>query len=161
MSNPSRKIFSLILCLCLCGCSTVGEIMNPYESEFSCANTGDSGTCSSLQTAYAVSVGEQPEHDDSRAGKNKKKDKSKETDQKHISLAEKYDISYRAATLAKLNKLVEAPVTPVVAPPTVMRILMYSYADDEDILNMNRFSYIMLDKPRWVIGDGAEVENVR
>ena len=162
MSSRLETITKMFCCTALIvglsGCASIGNLMNPYESTFSCQGSSDKGQCGSVQSAYAASldgsVKAEPIVD---KDKNKDKDKKDGEEVKTLSISDQYDLSYRTATLSKLNKLVEAPITPVVAPPTVMRVLMYSYSDDEDVLNMNRFSYIMLDKPRWVVGDGVEV----
>ena len=159
MSSHLKKLSSIAICLALAGCSSIGNVMNPYQSKFSCGEAGDTGSCGSLQTAYAGSIENKSPVIAVKEG-DSKDPAAKAVEVRTISLTDQYDLSYRKATLSKLNKLVEAPVTPIVAPPTVMRILMLSYADDEDILNMNRFSYIMLDKPRWVVGEGEEVSDV-
>lgn len=67
---------------------------------------------------------------------------------------------YRDATYDKLTKLMRDPVTPMVKPPEVMRILVFPYEDDDDALNMLQYTYMMLDRPRFVFGDYlAEEEN--
>lgn len=60
---------------------------------------------------------------------------------------------YRDASLKKVTKLLRDPVTPLVAPPHVMRVLIMPYEDDDGALNLQRFKYVMVDRPKWVLGD--------
>lgn len=60
---------------------------------------------------------------------------------------------YREASYNKLAKLIRDPVTPMVKPPEVMRILVFPYEDDDDALNMLQYTYVMLDRPKFVFGD--------
>lgn len=65
----------------------------------------------------------------------------------------KPETAYRDASLAKAAKLLKEPVTPIVIPPLVMRILILPRKGDDESLNMAQFSYVMVDKPRWAMGD--------
>ena len=65
---------------------------------------------------------------------------------------------YREASLKKITKLLRNPVTPIVAPPQVMRVLILPYEDDDGALNLQRFKYIMVDRAKWVLGDYLAVE---
>lgn len=60
---------------------------------------------------------------------------------------------YREASLKKVTKLLRDPVTPIVAPPQVMRVLILPYEDDDGALNLMRYKYVMVDRPKWVLGD--------
>jgi len=60
---------------------------------------------------------------------------------------------YRDASLKKVTKLLRDPVTPVIAPPQVMRVLILPYEDDDGALNLQRFKFIMVDRAKWVLGD--------
>lgn len=69
---------------------------------------------------------------------------------------EKLDLpiqEYRDASLKKITKMLRDPVTPIVAPPHVMRVLILPYEDDDGALNLQRFKYVMVDRPKWVLGD--------
>lgn len=65
----------------------------------------------------------------------------------------KPETAYRDASLAKAAKLLKEPVTPIVIPPLVMRILIAPRRGADGELNMAQFSYVMVDKPRWAMGD--------
>lgn len=63
------------------------------------------------------------------------------------------ETAYRDASLAKAAKLLKEPVTPMVIPPSVMRILILPRKGEDGELNMAQFSFVMVDKPRWAMGD--------
>jgi len=65
----------------------------------------------------------------------------------------KPETAYRDASLAKAAKLLKEPVTPIVIPPLVMRILIAPRKGEDGELNMAQFTYVMVDKPRWAMGD--------
>ena len=59
---------------------------------------------------------------------------------------------YRDNLQKELSGLLEAPVTPVIIPPKVMRVLIFPYPD-KTLLFMPRYIYMMIDEPEWVIGN--------
>lgn len=63
------------------------------------------------------------------------------------------ETAYRDASLAKAAKLLKEPVTPVVIPPLVMRVLILPRKGEDGELNMAQYSYIMVDQARWSMGD--------
>lgn len=131
------------------GCAT---LLNPYESEKQCPETFN-GKCASLEESYLESfrrsdeawakVESYPETWD----EDEKPDKAS----KQNSQAEQY-----ANTLfGEMTKLIKQPETPIVAPPKVMRVLILPYSADENERNlyMERWVYILLDGPRWTLGE--------
>ena len=62
---------------------------------------------------------------------------------------------YRASVYAKLQGLIEQPVTPMLKTPRTVRTLILPYADRErpDRLYMPRYVFSLLDRPEWTVGD--------
>ena len=141
----------------LSGCSTVGSMFNPFESKFRC-NAGDGeGRCGSVQENYKAELGggftKKTLPDAAVEVKEETKKGKGDPALKTISVAETPDLSYRTASLNKMTKMLKDPVTPLVAPPVVLRILILPYQDDDNGLNLMRYSYLMIDKPKWIMGD--------
>ena len=65
--------------------------------------------------------------------------------------------TYQDAVYGTLNKLLDEPVTPIIAPPKVLRILFLPYKSDSNDLLMYRYAYIMVDEPKWVLGEYLNV----
>lgn len=119
-----RLTILILAALTLSGCA----VLNPYEENFRCPG-GDSGKCIDVSGAY-----------DEARGLTGQAAPPSNTD-------------YEKALYGRVKDLLEAPTTPVVVPPKVMRVLMLPYEGEENELYMLRYAYIFLDRPRWVLTD--------
>ncbi len=126
--------------LLLSGCS----LLNPYESSFSCPETG-AGKCVSVQSAYQEATARVAETTSDTIAENATPEIRERT-----GSAEN---RYRAALLDTFTGLLKEPVTPVVAPPKTMRVLILPYTGQDNELNMVRYVYFFVDEPRWLLGD--------
>ena len=128
------------------GCAAVGNaVLNPYESEFSCKKVAGTGKCASTPEAYEEALAADLLSDRKDAAAN-----PGGVGQAPMGAAES---AFREAQFNKMTKLVKAPVTPIVVPPTVVRILFLPHQGEDDSLNMPQFVYTMMDKPRFILGD--------
>ena len=59
---------------------------------------------------------------------------------------------YQEEVYRKLTGLLREPVTPLVAPPRIMRVLLLPYKGEGGELFMPRYVYFMADDPRWILG---------
>jgi conjugal transfer pilus assembly protein TraV len=59
---------------------------------------------------------------------------------------------YQGALYRRLAGLVQEPRTPLVAPPEVLRVWLLPYEGEGGELFMERYVYVMVEKPRWVLG---------
>lgn len=158
-----------MLCLAfasLAGCSIVGTALNPYEDDFHCKlNPGseiDGGICSGVSEVYKDALEDREYKSDKTRKKEAKEAKNAQSrdSEENISPARlsraeiaAAESKYQKARLERMTGLIEAPVTPLVAPPVVMRLLILPYEDEDNGLNLMRYTYLMLDRPRWVMGD--------
>ena len=137
-----------VLSVLLSGCST----LMPYKTEFQCKSP-DKGKCATVKAAYA----ESKKHtvpgavvEDSKDGK---KDKGTEkTKEKENTPDPDAGEVYKNSLQKELSGLLDAPVTPVIIPPKVIRALIFPYPDRK-FLYMPRYVYMMTDEPEWVIGN--------
>ena len=131
--------FLVSLAFALSGCAGV---MNPYHSSFSCPNYKN-GKCVSVEEAYKESTG-QTYHDLWTKGQLGKAAPS-EADR------------YQSALYGRLSGLLRSPVSPVVVPPQVMRVLILPYTGRDNELYMQRYVYLFLSDPKWLLSDeGSE-----
>lgn len=114
----------------------------PYSSDFACPKSED-GTCASLPNAYENSL----------IGYTPKMDKNKEKITKDKDPGDTSYLMYRDALHTKLSGLLKEPVTPVLNPPTVMRVLLLPYVGDENELYTLRYAYLVVNDFKWVVGD--------
>nr|WP_246559219.1 TraV family lipoprotein [Geoanaerobacter pelophilus] len=146
--------------LSMSGCA----LFNPYESSFSCPESYN-GKCVSVQTAYSESAGgslktkatpesnpaEECASENSAAGACP--DGKKDMPLNPASQENGTYNRYRTALFDKFSGLLKEPVTPVVAPPKTMRVLMLPYTGQDNEFYMLRYVYFFVDEPRWLLGD--------
>lgn len=155
-----KKALIAIGMLTMSGCA----LLNPYESSFSCPESSK-GKCVSVQSAYSESATgsskrseisadhkeENCSHEDASAGTCNDGEKGVK-----LTSASKEDSSYnhyRTALFNKFSGLLKEPVTPVVAPPKTMRVLLLPYTGEDNEFYMLRYVYFFVDEPRWLLGD--------
>ena len=130
------------------GCSA----LNPYQSEFTCPQK-ENGKCVSVDAAYDESL---------KKGKNGANPAAVsvpapappagEKEAVEASLP-KGDLLYREEVNRKLTGLLREPVTPLVAPSQVVRVLLLPYRGESGELFMSRYVYFIAEEPRWIMGD--------
>jgi conjugal transfer pilus assembly protein TraV len=139
-----RVVLLFVLAILLAGCAS---ILNPYESDFQCPDT-DRGKCVSVQDAYTESAKKNyaKEHKDEL-----KSEKPNEGDA--LESQHKKNNDYQEALYKELAGLLKEPLTPMVAPPKVMRVLLLPYKGDSNELYMIRYVYFFVEEPKWILGD--------
>lgn len=138
-SKRRRCIIFFGFLILFSGCS----IFTPYKSSYNCPK-GDKGKCVSAKEAYKDSFKKTEESvkDKEETGqKGKKESQEKEAENLYLSSLQK-----------ELASLIEDPVTPVVLPPKVIRVLIFQY-NNKNVLYMPRFIYMTVGDPIWVMGD--------
>ncbi|MBI5328317.1 MAG: type IV conjugative transfer system lipoprotein TraV [Deltaproteobacteria bacterium] len=124
------------------GCSA----LTPYSSSFQCPDV-DKGKCVSVSEAYEESL------NDSLNGSGKKnREEGVKNDSKKENKKDDTEPGYKSTLQKKLTNLIDNPVTPVVIPPKALRVLIFPYASKSE-LYMPRYIYILIDDPKWVVGD--------
>jgi conjugal transfer pilus assembly protein TraV len=124
-----RASFGTLLCaFILFGCAT----FNPYSSEFSCPPS-ETGKCQSIRDSY----------DEAKAAP-----AFGRTGTPQVASKDAYD----KAVYDKLKGLLSAPQSPLVAPPQILRVLILPYQDDKRLF-MSRHAYIIVDEPRFIMGN--------
>jgi len=151
------------------GCS--GTLM-PYESSFQCPG-GYNGICESIDDAYHDSVN----GIDARQFDEKWKEHKADWEESHaeliaarksISAIDKASgtvstgqkpVSYRESYLRKMKDLIDAPETPVLVPPKVIRILVLprTYEQNRSLVGSHYLFSQLEDGPRWILRKIPEV----
>ncbi len=137
-------------CLLLAAITLAGgcSILNPYKSDFTCPQK-ENGKCVNVEKAYDESLLKGKDKGD-KAGITRKKDIPEKT---HADgPGQRSDLLYQDEVYRKLAGLLREPVTPLVAPPQVMRVLLLPYKGEGGELFMPRYVYFMTEDPRWIMG---------
>lgn len=129
-------ILLIILCLSLQSCAGVKEAVNPYDEHFHCRATDLEGRCVDTPTAY-----DNARHPPATV----KPDPAK-------SLKEQE----RASQYRDIARLLNAPQTPMLRPPKILRVLILPYKGEHNELFMTRYAYLEVQPPSWVLTDIKE-----
>ena len=153
--SKCRLFFLVVLASLLFLTTGCAKIFNPYHSEFQCPSA-DEGKCMSIPDAYETSIsGESP----SNKSCNGKLKRSQSSDaEKTLSETDSLKYNYLTKKYEKVTALIGNPVTPVVVPPDVVRVLLLSYTGEDNDLFGYRYIYFFASKPKWLLSSGMEVK---
>ena len=131
-----RLLISILFLLGVSGCAQVKDAVNPYEENFRCQAKDSEGTCLDTPAAYkeAQRAGSQGDENDLDAFR-----------------IEAQNSRYRA-----LTDLLEAPETPVLNPPKILRVLLLPYKGENNELFMTRYAYLEIEPSQWVLTEVSE-----
>ncbi len=123
-----------ILILGLSACAPLEDAVNPYEEDFKCRASDDTGKCIDTPSAYTNArypVFEEP----LQPGIPKP------------GLSES-DLRYQMVT-----GLLDEPRKPILQPPRIMRVLLLPYEGEGDELFMTRYVYLKVEESDWILSD--------
>ena len=63
------------------------------------------------------------------------------------------DSLYKRELMEKLMKMVREEPTPLALPPTVLRVFVLPYVDDQGRLITQHYLYLKVDEGKWILGD--------
>ena len=132
-----QLLASILILLFVSGCAGVKDAVNPYEENFRCKAKDSEGKCLDTPTAYR----------EARLPDNQ----GIETNSINISQVEAQNSRYKA-----LTDLLEAPETPVLNPPKILRVLLLPYKGENNELFMTRYAYLEIEPSQWVLTEVSE-----
>jgi conjugal transfer pilus assembly protein TraV len=150
-----KGVLASMMVLSLSGC-----FLNPYESDFTCPHV-EGGKCVSVQSAYDESVEVSRKKKSEMSLQDELDDQSKHQKGRTGAISAGTRGGYQEALYTKLAGLLNEPATPLVAPPTVMRVLMLPYKGDGNRLFMPRYVFMFIDDPHWILDERSATEGVK
>jgi len=60
---------------------------------------------------------------------------------------------YKRELMEKLMKMVREEPTPLALPPTVLRVFVLPYVDEQGRLITQHYIYLKVDEGKWILGD--------
>ncbi len=131
-----RRILACLAVLILVsGCAGVKDAVNPYEENFRCKAKDSDGKCLDTPTAY----------------KEARLPYGLVSENSNDSQIEAQNSRYKA-----LTDLLEAPETPVLNPPKILRVLLLPYKGENNELFMTRYAYLEIEPSQWVLTEVSE-----
>lgn len=161
MKTILRRSIICSLLVTLSGAAVGCGVLNPYKSEFSCADGSFNGNCEAVDDAYHDSV----KGIDARQADPKWRSKRQEWEKKNKELVELrkqadaaspdyHDaIGYRTMLFSEMKGALAAPETPLLIPPTPVRFLVLDSVGGEEgaLYTSPHFGWVILDKPKWAL----------
>ena len=130
-----QLLTGILILLCVSGCAGVKDAVNPYEENFRCKAKDSEGQCLDTQAAY-----KEARLPDGQGDENS-----------NTSQIEAQNSRYKA-----LTDVLEAPETPVLDPPKIMRVLLLPYKGENNELFMTRYAYLEIEPSQWVLTEVSE-----
>ena len=158
-----QSVLGKIICIVvlgagLSGCATMGV----YDSEPQCGSGNSyNGRCVSTSKAHELAVKglDGAEHDEEWLKKHDKKP-SRQGEEARRQLEPTADgateyTEYKKGVYKRLGSLLKEQNAPISTPGMAVRVLLLPYkgGDGGNTLYMQRWAYVRIEDPRWVIGD--------
>lgn len=135
-----ERFKSLVAVLSLAGffvsaCGPLEKAVNPYEEDFKCKASDDTGKCIDTPSAYKEARYPNIEPGMSIEGLNR------------------HDQRYQMVT-----GLLEEPKKPILQPPKILRVLLLPYEGEGEELFMTRYVYVKVEDSDWILSEIKENE---
>jgi conjugal transfer pilus assembly protein TraV len=143
----------LIIAFVLTGCSTMSEVMNPYDEEFMCPDVGY-GKCATMDQAYKESYDAHVENEMvlTEQGAEALSDTEEEcSETAPVRIEPDPEYNYRNRLFQEMASVIEDTETPLLSPPKIGRVLVLNYSDTEDVFYSSRHIYFITKGPEWVL----------
>lgn len=150
-SRTIKTLTGISLAIFIAGC-------NPYESKLVCGKDTPFGSCASTPEIYQEIINEGKTQGDAAQNGEIVLDSCPECAKNGKALAPtvKHSVSsaYQEALLGKAASLLKKHSTPLAIPPTVGCIWFPPMlGESTDVVNMEQYVCMFLDKPRFIMGD--------
>lgn len=130
---------TIVALLGLSACAPLENAVNPYEEEFKCRASDDTGKCIDTPNAY-------------KEARYPRIEEPLQSGQPTPGLSES-DHRYQMVA-----GLLEEPQKPILQPPKIMRVLLLPYEGEEEELFMTRYVYLKVEESDWILSDISETQ---
>ena len=127
-----KTILAILAVAGLSACAPLEKAVNPYEENFKCRASDDTGKCIDTPSAYKEArYPEIPEMADMPGAELNKQD-------------QRYQM---------VAGLLEEPGKPMLQPPKILRVLLLPYKGEGEELFMTRYVYVKVEEADWILTD--------
>lgn len=132
-----KQLMTILTLLGLSACAPLENGVNPYEEDFKCRASDETGKCIDTPSAYK--------------------------DARYPNIEEPLQLGMPAPGLSVSDQryqmvagLLEEPQKPILQPPKIMRVLLLPYEGEGDELFMTRYVYLKVEESDWIFSDISE-----
>lgn len=127
-----KTVLAILVVAGLSACAPLEKAVNPYEENFKCRASDDTGKCIDTPSAY----------------KEARYPKIPEMAGMPGAELNKQDQRYQMVA-----GLLEEPKKPMLQPPKILRVLLLPYKGEGEELFMTRYVYVKVEEADWILTD--------
>ncbi|MBM9514858.1 TraV family lipoprotein [Desulfogranum marinum] len=133
-----KQLITMLTLLSLSACAPLEKAVNPYEEDFKCRASDETGKCIDTPSAY----------------KEARYPVIEEPLQSEVPTPGGDRSNQRYQMVAGL---LEEPQKPILQPPKILRVLLLPYEGEGDELFMTRYVYLKVEESDWILSDISEI----
>lgn len=127
-----KTLVTILIFVGLSGCAPLEKAINPYEEDFKCRASDETGKCIDTPSAYKEARYPVIPETTALPGVDRN-----EQDQRYQMVA----------------GLLEEPEKPILQPPKILRVLLLPYEGEGEELFMTRYVYVKVEESDWILTD--------
>ena len=132
-----KHLLTALVLLGLSACAPLEKAVNPYEEDFKCRASDETGKC--IDTPSAYKEARYPVIEEPLQPGMPTPDFSESDQRYHL-----------------ITGLLEEPQKPILQPPKIMRVLLLPYEGEGEELFMTRYVYLKVEESDWILSDISE-----
>ncbi|WP_163338749.1 TraV family lipoprotein [Desulfopila sp. IMCC35008] len=134
-----KQLITIVTLLALSACAPLEKAVNPYEEDFKCRASDETGKCIDTPSAY-------------KEARYPNIEEPLQPGMPTPGFSEP-DQRYQMVT-----GLLEEPQKPILQPPKIMRVLLLPYEGEGGELFMTRYVYLKVEESDWILSDISETQ---
>lgn len=134
-----KHVITILTLLALSACTPLEKAVNPYEEDFKCRASDETGKCIDTPKAYK----------EARYPTIEEPLQSEEPIPESIEADQRYQM---------VTGLLEEPQKPILQPPKILRVLLLPYEGERNELFMTRYVYLKVEESDWILSDISEAQ---
>jgi len=132
-----KHLLTILVLIGLSACAPLEKAVNPYEEDFNCRASDESGKCIDTPSAY-------------------KEARYPVIEEPLMSGVPTPVLNVADQRYQLVAGLLEEPQKPILQPPKIMRVLLLPYEGEGEELFMTRYVYLKVEESDWILSDISE-----
>jgi len=132
-----KHLLTTLVLLGLSACAPLEKAVNPYEEDFKCRASDETGKCIDTPSAY-------------------KEARYPNIEEPLMSGVPTPVLNESDQRYQLVVGLLEEPQKPILQPPKIMRVLLLPYEGEGEELFMTRYVYLKVEESDWILSDISE-----
>ncbi len=134
-----KQLMAVLVLLGLPACAPLEQAVNPYEENFKCRASDDTGKCIDTPNAY-------------------KEARYPQLEEPPVPEMPNPGVSEPDKRYQMVANLLDEPVKPILKPPKIIRVLLSPYEGEGEELFMARYVYLKVEEADWILSDINETQ---